>query len=147
MDSAPRKTKCNPAAAERNKHLCEVPSERFLRQIIYFNVLCVIILKLLCRVLLIVVFQSAMVLCQAVFMVFIFPQQVLLFSMFTHFPTCVLLSDVAKSIEFFLRQFCDAHTCTGGPKPFSKGSKVEFAVILNCSNFLFLIHAHAHLCE
>ncbi|XWS32687.1 hypothetical protein CRYUN_Cryun22dG0011200 [Craigia yunnanensis] len=26
--------------------------------------------------------------------------------------------------------FCDAHTCNGGPKPFSKLQKVEFAVLL-----------------
>ena len=44
MDSAPRKTKCNPAAAARNKHLCEVPSEWFLWLIIYSIILCVIIL-------------------------------------------------------------------------------------------------------
>ncbi|BBH00489.1 C2H2-like zinc finger protein [Prunus dulcis] len=25
--------------------------------------------------------------------------------------------------EFFLRQFCDAHTCTGGQKPFSQGRR------------------------
>lgn len=27
--------------------------------------------------------------------------------------------------EHFLRQFCDAHTCTGSNKPFPKGGKVR----------------------
>lgn len=54
------------------------------------------------------------------------------------FQPVILLSYISDLIEFFLRQFCDAHTCTRGPKPFSKGKKVEFAVILNCSNFVFL---------
>ncbi|XWS30447.1 hypothetical protein CRYUN_Cryun24cG0118600 [Craigia yunnanensis] len=31
--------------------------------------------------------------------------------------------------EFFLRQFCDAHTCTGGPKPFSKGRKKRTSLL------------------
>ena len=70
-----------------------------------------------------------------------------LFTQLHIFPPVILLSDVAESIEFFLRQFCDAHTCTRGPKPFSKGHKVEFSVLLKFSNFLFLIHAHTHLCK
>ncbi|KAJ6776871.1 ZINC FINGER PROTEIN-RELATED [Salix koriyanagi] len=31
--------------------------------------------------------------------------------------------------EFFLRQFCDAHTCSGGRKPFSKGGKRETSTL------------------
>ncbi|KAJ9135423.1 hypothetical protein P3X46_032609 [Hevea brasiliensis] len=73
MDSATRKTKCNPAAAARNKHLCES-------------------------------------LAQGCFPV-------------NEGPSAHRLN------EFFLRQFCDAHTCTGRQKPFSKGGKV------NCCSF------------
>ncbi|KAF2316502.1 hypothetical protein GH714_041843 [Hevea brasiliensis] len=67
MDSATRKTKCNPAAAAKNKHLCES-------------------------------------LAQSCFPV-------------NEGPSAHHLN------EFFLRQFCDAHTCTGRQKPFSKGGK------------------------
>ncbi|KAK6913031.1 hypothetical protein RJ641_022632 [Dillenia turbinata] len=66
MDSQ-RKTKCNPAAAIRNRHLCESLADN----------------------------------C--------FPAN--------EGPSAGRLH------EFFLRQFCDAHTCSGGPKPFSKGKK------------------------
>ncbi|XP_040968378.1 uncharacterized protein [Gossypium hirsutum] len=67
MDSSLRKTKCNPAAAARNKHLCESLAD-------------------------------------------------------SCFP--VSKGPVSGRLhEFFLRQFCDAHTCSGGPKPFPKGQK------------------------
>ncbi|XP_039051700.1 uncharacterized protein LOC120193210 [Hibiscus syriacus] len=38
---------------------------------------------------------------------------------------CFPISNAVSSRlhEFFLRQFCDAHTCSGSPKPFSKGRK------------------------
>ncbi|GLU11387.1 hypothetical protein SLE2022_281380 [Rubroshorea leprosula] len=67
MDSMPRKTKCNPAAAARNKHLCESLAD-----------------------------------------------------------SCFPVSEgpsASRLHEFFLRQFCDTHTCSGGQKPFSNGYK------------------------
>ncbi|GKV41292.1 hypothetical protein SLEP1_g48843 [Rubroshorea leprosula] len=63
----PRKTKCNPAAAARNKHLCESLAD-----------------------------------------------------------SCFPVSEgpsASRLHEFFLRQFCDTHTCSGGQKPFSNGYK------------------------
>lgn len=36
-----------------------------------------------------------------------------------------MLADAACFAEFFLRQFCDAHTCSGGSKPFPKGGRVS----------------------
>ncbi|KAF4385817.1 hypothetical protein F8388_010373 [Cannabis sativa] len=65
----PQKTKCNPAASARNKHLCESIADS----------------------------------C--------FPV--------SKGPTS------SRVHEFFLRQFCDAHTCTGKSKPFSRGRKVK----------------------
>ncbi|PIA51428.1 hypothetical protein AQUCO_01100335v1 [Aquilegia coerulea] len=67
MDSKLRKTKCNPAAASRNHHLCESLADN----------------------------------C---------------------FPGNAGPS-ASRLHELFLRQFCDAHTCTGGKKPFSRGGK------------------------
>ncbi|XP_057484266.1 uncharacterized protein LOC130770726 isoform X2 [Actinidia eriantha] len=62
-----RKTKCNPAAAARNRHLCESLADS----------------------------------C--------FPV--------SHSPSANHLH------ELFLRQFCDAHTCSGRSKPFSRGGR------------------------
>ncbi|XP_056176369.1 uncharacterized protein LOC115670474 isoform X3 [Syzygium oleosum] len=67
MDSVQKKTKCNPAAAVRNKHLCESLAD-------------------------------------------------------SCFPVKEGPS-ASRLHEFFLRQFCDAHTCNGRPKPFSKGRR------------------------
>ncbi|KAM3713406.1 hypothetical protein ACJW31_01G252700 [Castanea mollissima] len=67
MDSTPRKTKCNPAAASRNQHLCESLAD-----------------------------------------------------------SCFPVNEgpsASRLHEFFLRQFCDAHTCKGGQKPFSRGHR------------------------
>ena len=33
-------------------------------------------------------------------------------------------------VELFLRQFCDAHTCSGGSKPFSRGGRVRLHILL-----------------
>lgn len=67
MDSQPRKTKCNPAAAAKNRHLCESLAD-------------------------------------------------------TCFPVTGGPS-ASRLHEFFLHQFCDAHACSGGRKPFSRGGK------------------------
>ncbi|XP_008807207.2 uncharacterized protein LOC103719646 [Phoenix dactylifera] len=66
------KTKCNPAAAARNRHLCESLAD-------------------------------------------------------SCFPTNQ--GRTASHLhELFLRQFCDAHTCSGGRKPFSRGGKKQSSV-------------------
>ncbi|MBA0697752.1 hypothetical protein Goari_021278, partial [Gossypium aridum] len=81
MDSSLRKTKCNPAAAARNKHLCESLAD-------------------------------------------------------SCFP--VSKGPVSGHLhEFFLRQFCDAHTCSGGPKPFPKGQKVGGSILTNGNGATF----------
>ncbi|KAH0688230.1 hypothetical protein KY290_019885 [Solanum tuberosum] len=67
MEIKSKKTKCNPAAAARNRHLCEGLADK----------------------------------C--------FPAN--------QSPSSTHLH------ELFLRQFCDAHTCSGGGKPFSRGGK------------------------
>ncbi|PKI68338.1 hypothetical protein CRG98_011246 [Punica granatum] len=67
MDSTPKKSKCNPAAAARNGHLCESLAD-------------------------------------------------------TCFPVNQGPS-ASRLHEFFLRQFCDAHTCSGSRKPFSRGRR------------------------
>lgn len=41
--------------------------------------------------------------------------------------------------EFFLRQFCDAHACSGGKKPFSQGGKVRFDHALFTSYYVVLL--------
>ncbi|XP_030484879.2 uncharacterized protein LOC115701269 [Cannabis sativa] len=69
----PQKTKCNPAASARNKHLCESIADS----------------------------------C--------FPV--------SKGPTS------SRVHEFFLRQFCDAHTCTGKSKPFSRGRKKRMNIL------------------
>ncbi|PKA61361.1 hypothetical protein AXF42_Ash020337 [Apostasia shenzhenica] len=66
------KTKCNPAAAAKNRHLCESLAD-------------------------------------------------------SCFPVKQGQS-ASRLHEFFLRQFCDAHTCSGGKKPFSHGGKKESSV-------------------
>ncbi|KNA09552.1 hypothetical protein SOVF_152580 [Spinacia oleracea] len=69
MDLQPRKTKCNPASAVRNRHLCETLAD-------------------------------------------------------TCFPVTGGLS-ASRLHEFFLHQFCNAHSCSGGQKPFSRGGKTR----------------------
>ncbi|GMJ09400.1 hypothetical protein like AT5G40710 [Hibiscus trionum] len=83
MDSSPRKTKCNPSAATRNKHLCESLAD-----------------------------------------------------------SCFPVSNGPVSgrlHEFFLRQFCDAHTCSGGPKPFAKGKKKRRSILYIILSILTLM--------
>ncbi|CAN1188035.1 hypothetical protein LINPERPRIM_LOCUS32195 [Linum perenne] len=82
MDST-RKTKCNPAAAARNKHQCESLADR----------------------------------C--------FPVN--------EGPSAHRLND------FFLRQFCDAHTCKGGQKPFSRGGKKKRNVLYIIASVVVLV--------
>ncbi|KAG5537859.1 hypothetical protein RHGRI_025081 [Rhododendron griersonianum] len=65
-----RKTKCNPAAAARNHHLCESLAD-------------------------------------------------------SCFPVGQSSPSANRLHELFLRQFCDAHTCSGGRKPFPRGKKVN----------------------
>lgn len=83
LDSVPHKTKCNPAATGRNKHLCESLADS----------------------------------C--------FPVN--------EGPSALRLN------EFFLRQFCDAHTCSGGRKPFSKGGKKETSTLYVIISVLVLM--------
>ncbi|KAI5664978.1 hypothetical protein M9H77_24301 [Catharanthus roseus] len=83
MDSAPRKSKCNPAAATKNRHLCESLADS----------------------------------C--------FPVN--------QGPSAAHLHD------FFLRQFCDSHTCSGGKKPFSKGGKKHTSVLYLAASVLILM--------
>ncbi|XP_020574899.1 uncharacterized protein LOC110020935 isoform X2 [Phalaenopsis equestris] len=82
-DSKKMKTKCNPAAAARNRHLCESLSD-----------------------------------------------------------SCFPLNNgqsASRLHEFFLRQFCDAHTCTGGKKPFSRGGKILLSVQKESSVFYLAV--------
>uniref|UniRef100_A0A2N9FJD7 C2H2-type domain-containing protein n=1 Tax=Fagus sylvatica TaxID=28930 RepID=A0A2N9FJD7_FAGSY len=72
MNTKLPKTKCNPAAAARNRHLCESLAD-------------------------------------------------------TCFPANQGPS-ASRLHDLFLRQFCDAHTCSGKQKPFSKGGKKETSV-------------------
>ncbi|KAJ9683307.1 hypothetical protein PVL29_019058 [Vitis rotundifolia] len=83
MDSKLQMTKCNPAAAARNRHLCESLADG----------------------------------C---------------------FPVSGGPS-ASRLHEFFLRQFCDAHTCTGGRKPFSRGRKKRTSVFYLCISILTLM--------
>ncbi|XP_015958063.1 uncharacterized protein LOC107482087 isoform X3 [Arachis duranensis] len=67
INSGLKKSKCNPAAAARNKHLCESLAD-----------------------------------------------------------SCFPVNDgpaASRLHEFFLHQFCDAHSCTGSRKPFSRGRR------------------------
>ncbi|XP_057488780.1 uncharacterized protein LOC130774731 isoform X1 [Actinidia eriantha] len=78
-----RKTKCNPAAAARNRHFCESLAD-------------------------------------------------------SCFP--VSQSPSANRLhELFLRQFCDAHTCSGGPKPFSRGGRKHTSVLYLAFSILTLM--------
>ncbi|KAI6671348.1 hypothetical protein NL676_006233 [Syzygium grande] len=82
MDSVQKKTKCNPAAAVRNKHLCESLAD-------------------------------------------------------SCFPVKEGPS-ASRLHEFFLRQFCDAHTCNGRPKPFSKGRRKRISIFFISMSLLVL---------
>lgn len=84
-----RKTKCNPAAAARNRHLCEVIFEQCLSSVIP-NFFSVINLIILCRVWPIVVFLSMRVHQQAVFMV--------IFSVFWCVHVDMLLSTLQNTL-------------------------------------------------
>ncbi|CAA7404860.1 unnamed protein product [Spirodela intermedia] len=73
MESKKPKTKCNPAAVARNRHLCESLAD-------------------------------------------------------SCFPVNQG-STASRLHEFFLRQFCDSHTCSGGHKPFSRGGRKQSSVL------------------
>ncbi|XP_057983304.1 uncharacterized protein LOC131168112 isoform X1 [Malania oleifera] len=73
MGSKSQKTKCNPAAAARNRHFCESLADN----------------------------------C---------------------FPVNEGPS-ASRLHEFFLHQFCNAHTCTGDQKPFSRGQRKRTSII------------------
>ncbi|KAF8390578.1 hypothetical protein HHK36_025105 [Tetracentron sinense] len=128
MDSKLPKTKCNPAAAARNRLICEVASTTISLALTIPVFFFAYISPFLCRALLIIVFPSTRDLLQAVFMVqFPFP--------FLHIVEAYIMfivmqlwlpPDSIVLAELFLRQFCDAHTCTGGRKPFSRGGRVKF---------------------
>ncbi|KAI3933449.1 hypothetical protein MKX01_022028 [Papaver californicum] len=78
-----KKTKCNPAAASRNRHLCESLANN----------------------------------C---------------------FPTNAGPS-ASRLHELFLRQFCDAHTCTKGMKPFARGRKKRAGIFYIAISILTLM--------
>ncbi|KAK9117427.1 hypothetical protein Sjap_016374 [Stephania japonica] len=83
IDSKLRKTKCNPAAASKNRHLCESLA-----------------------------------------------------------GSCFPVSggpSASRLHELFLRQFCDSHTCSGGPKPFSRGGKKQTSTIYIAISALTLV--------
>ncbi|VVB09428.1 unnamed protein product [Arabis nemorensis] len=49
--------------------------------------------------------------------------------------------------EFFLRQFCDAHTCSGGSKPLSKKTKEEkYALHYYLHHYFAIASSLLHLC-
>lgn len=79
----PKKIKCNPAAAARNKHLCESLAD-------------------------------------------------------SCFPVSKDPS-ASRLHEFFLRQFCDAHTCTGNQKPFSRGRKKRMNMLYVVVSILIML--------
>ncbi|XP_075523510.1 uncharacterized protein LOC142556123 isoform X1 [Primulina tabacum] len=83
INSSSRKTKCNPAAAARNRHLCEDLAN-------------------------------------------------------TCFPSRNGPS-AARLHEFFLRQFCDAHTCSKGIKPFSRGGRKHTGVFYLAMSILIMM--------
>ncbi|KAK9278630.1 hypothetical protein L1049_028203 [Liquidambar formosana] len=83
MNSKSAKTKCNPAAAARNRHLCESLADN----------------------------------C--------FP--------INQGPSASRLH------ELFLHQFCDAHTCSRGPKPFSRGGKKQTSIFYLAGSILILM--------
>lgn len=81
--SKPPRTKCNPAAVVRNRHLCESLADN----------------------------------C--------FPA--------SRGPSASRLH------ELFLQQFCEAHTCSGGRKPFSRGARKETNVLYMAASILTLM--------
>ncbi|CAA3000463.1 uncharacterized protein LOC111399490 isoform X4 [Olea europaea subsp. europaea] len=83
MDTQSRKTKCNPAAAAKNRHLCED-------------------------------------LADSCFPINQGPQ-------------------ATRLHELFLRQFCDAHTCSGGRKPFSRGGRKHTSIFYLAISILILM--------
>ncbi|XP_022154197.1 uncharacterized protein LOC111021515 [Momordica charantia] len=86
VETVSQKSKCNPAAAARKKHMCEVLAD-----------------------------------------------------------SCFPVAEGASAShlhEFFLRQFCDAHTCSGKPKPFSQGQEVRtswFYIVISILTVLFVL--------
>ncbi|KGN58210.1 uncharacterized protein LOC101219582 [Cucumis sativus] len=86
IDAVSQKSKCNPAAAARNKHMCEGLAD-----------------------------------------------------------SCFPVDEGALAShlhEFFLHQFCDAHTCSGKPKPFSRGRQVRrsvFYIVISVLTILFVM--------
>ncbi|KAL9156232.1 hypothetical protein ABFS82_09G061400 [Erythranthe guttata] len=83
VNTQSQKTKCNPAASARNRHLCEDLAN-----------------------------------------------------------SCFPLNEgpsVTRLHEFFLRQFCDAHTCSKGRKPFSRGGKKHTSVFYLAVSILILM--------
>ncbi|KAK3183718.1 hypothetical protein Dsin_031004 [Dipteronia sinensis] len=83
LDIVQRKTKCNPAAAARNKHLCESLAH-----------------------------------------------------------SCFPVNEgpsAGRLHELFLRQFCDAHTCTGNQKPFSRGHRKQISILYLVISILTLL--------
>ncbi|MQL88331.1 hypothetical protein Taro_020887 [Colocasia esculenta] len=83
IESKKPKSKCNPAAVARNRHLCESLAD-------------------------------------------------------SCFPINQGRS-ASRLHELFLRQFCDAHTCTGGRKPFSRGGRKQTNVLYLAMCILILI--------
>lgn len=82
-ESKPLKTKCNPAAAARNRHLCESLAN-----------------------------------------------------------SCFPINQGLKATrlhELFLRQFCDAHSCTGKKKPFPKGGRKHTSIFYIAASVLTLM--------
>lgn len=84
INSGSKKSKCNPAAAARNKHICETIAD-----------------------------------------------------------SCFPVNEgpaASRLHEFFLHQFCDAHTCTGRGKPFSRGRRKKTNVFyIVASIFLVML--------
>ncbi|TKY46910.1 hypothetical protein E2542_SST28959 [Spatholobus suberectus] len=83
MNSGSKKSKCNPAAAARNKHLCETLAD-----------------------------------------------------------SCFPVNEgpgASRLHEFFLHQFCDAHSCTGSSKPFSRGRRKKTSVFYIFVSILLVI--------
>ncbi|RVW62076.1 hypothetical protein CK203_058935 [Vitis vinifera] len=83
MNSKTPKAKCNPAAAVRNRHLCESLAD-------------------------------------------------------SCFPVNHGLS-ASRLHDIFLRQFCDAHTCSGGGKPFSRGGMKQPSIFYLAISILTLM--------
>ncbi|ERN12864.1 uncharacterized protein LOC18441100 isoform X2 [Amborella trichopoda] len=82
-ESKQRKTKCNPAAAAKNRHLCQSLAD-----------------------------------------------------------TCFPVNEghsTSRLHEFFLRQFCDAHSCSGRHKPFARGGRKRSSVFYLAISILTLM--------